>query len=279
MTTVFVTAFYEIGSEENAIQASNTDKYFADAASLLACPQSFVIFCDPVHVERIRALRSDAVIIGRPFCRFPQHAWIERIRANRVARPYNQDPRNTPTYYAITLAKFQMLLDVAQLYTCDNVAWIDFGIKKVHASFRSDLLAAVARTPSDRLRVCMIDLLPRDWVLNYDWFYQQGRCMLAGGTLYGSKAGVERACLALLDEAEETIARQYGHAEEQVMATLFVKRPELFSFWFSDYQGLLENVERVTTNHGRVADVYNKSMQYGYPEVTEAVSLNTTACV
>lgn len=279
MTTVFVTGFYSIASDENPIQAEKTDFYFENAAALLACPVRFVVYCDPKHADRVRALRADALVVGRPFQHFPQHAWIERIRANRVARPYNQDPRNTPTYCAITLAKFQMMLEVAQLYPCDHVAWVDFGIKKLHASFRPDLLAAIERTPSERFRVCMIDLLPRDWVLNYDWFYQQGRCMLGATAMYGSRVAVERACLALLDEAEETIARQYGHAEEQVMATLFVKRPDLFSFWFSDYQGLLENVERVTTNHGRVADVYNKSMQYGYPEVTEAVSLNTTACV
>ena len=272
MTTVFVTAFYAISSDENPIQADHTETYFENAASLLACPVRFIIYCDPCHAERVRTLRKDAIVIARPFNRFPQHALIERIRANRVARPYRQDPRNTPTYYAITLAKFQMLLEVAQLYPCDHLAWIDFGIKKVHKeTFKPDLLHAIERTPSDRFRVCMIDLLPRDWVLNYDWFYEQGRCMLAGGTMYGARAAVESACLALLDEAEETIANKYGHAEEQVMATLFVKRPELFSFWFSDYHGLLENVEKVTTNHGRVMDVLNKAGEYGYPEVAQAV--------
>jgi hypothetical protein len=271
MTTVFVTGFYTITSEENPIQAEKTDTYFNHAAVLLACPVRFVVYCDPCHAERIRSLRSDAVVVARPFKNFPQHAWIERIRQNRVDKPYRQDPRNTPTYCAITLSKFQMMLEVAQVYPADNVAWVDFGIQKLHPQFRPDLLHAVERTPSDRFRVCMIDLLPRDWVLNYDWFYQQGRCMLGATAMYGSRVAVERACLALLDEAEETIARQYGHAEEQVMATLFVKRPDLFSFWFSEYQGLLENVEKVTTNQGRVMDVYNKSIQYNYPEVVQAV--------
>ena len=274
MTTVFVTGFYAISSDENPIQASQLDTYFEDAAALLACPVKFVVFCDPEHAPRVKAMNSNATVVARPFRRFPQHALIERIRANRVARPYRQDPRNTPTYYAITLAKFQMLLEVAQMHPCDHLAWIDFGIKKVHKdTFKPDLLHAIERTPSDRFRVCMIDLLPRDWVLNYDWFYEYGRCMLAGGTMYGARAAVERTCLALLDEAEETIARQYGHAEEQIMATLFVKRPELFSFWFGDYQGLLENVEKITTNQGRVVDVWTKCQNYGYPYIREAIQL------
>jgi len=271
MSTIFVTGFYEIPSEENSIQASKTDYYFENASYLLACPVSFIVFCDPSHTERVKSLRPDAIVIGRPFNRFPQYAWVEKIRMNRIENPYNQDPRNTPMYCAITLAKFQMLLEVAQIYPADNIAWVDFGIKKLHQNFRPDLLKAIERTPSDRFRVCMIDLIPRDWVLNYDWFYKQGRCMLGATAMYGSKKGVEKACLALLNEAEETINKKYGHAEEQVMATLFVKQPDLFNFWFSDYHGLLDNVEKIVTNQGRVVDVYNKSIQFGYPEITKLV--------
>lgn len=271
MTTVFVTAFYAISSEENPIQAARTEAYFKQAAELLACPVKFVVYCDPCNADRVRALRADAVVVERPFKNFPQYSLIERMRSNRVERPYNQDPRVTPTYYAIVLSKFQMMLEVAQLYPAEHVAWVDFGIQKLHEKFRPDLLHAIERTPSERFRVCMIDLLPRDWILNYDWFYDHGRCMLGATAMYGSKKGVERACLALLEEAEDTIARKYGHTEEQVMATLFVKRPELFSFWFSDYHGLLENIEKITTNHGRVFDVLNKANNFGYPEISAAL--------
>ena len=85
MSNVFVTAFYEIAATENPTQASKTDFYFENAAALLTCPVRFVVYCDPKHADRVRALRADALVVGRPFQHFPQHAWIERIGDMKVA--------------------------------------------------------------------------------------------------------------------------------------------------------------------------------------------------
>lgn len=156
--------------------------------------------------------------------------------------------RDTIEYTAIVWSKPATVATVAaeNPFRTSHLAWIDFGMPHVVELADVDWREVIAEaTRTDRVRFCERMATAAHEVEDAFYFYSNNSARVCGGLLTGTPKGfVELAELFEIEIARMVPTGTYA-LEEQVLAAICAKHPNLFDRWYADYYGLLKNIRHV----------------------------------
>ncbi len=245
---VFVTGFFNITKHSN--KSYNIDDYIKWSEFVLSLPVQLVIYCEEDLVDTFRQIRRKHVpdehtqFVIKAFADLPYYRYLEKVRQNRLTVKPCFDPRNSPEYFTIICSKFTLLNDtIDQNYFGqeDNFyAWIDFGLVK-NSGPDYDSIKAITNVYRRKCSFCYINYTAEHIMNDYDKYYSRIRWGTACGFFTADRTHMKQLCIFFDEEAVKTIELGYGHGEEQVIAVIYHEHPELFEFYYGDYNELLCN--------------------------------------
>jgi hypothetical protein len=254
-----VTAYFNLTKRVDAsaeIKARPQSYYLHHANMTMALEQNLVVFCDQESKDALEALRpahlaartkyivmdfGDFEIVQKNF---------DKITADRKARNYNADNRNTVSYYLFCMTRYVMVKRVIEEnpFGSTHFAWCNICIERM--GWRSgpafeDLFAEFR----DKFSTCYIDYQPKSLALNWPEYFKWGRCGMCSGFFTGNKEYFGAFCDAVLAKFDAVTAAGFGHADEQLFSLVFFDRPEIFEFYLGDYTEMIVNYGWVRQRH------------------------------
>lgn len=267
-----VTGYFDLTQEPDAndeLRARPPEHYLeTHSTSTLALEHDLVIFTEPkfeeiVWSKRPEHLRSRTTIVAKRFSDFPLFTERQSIWNNRVsdANPDGfhcmRDPRNTASYYLFCMARYAMIKEAAVLRpTSTHFAWINvcierMGIRNVVAL---DMALELRRK---KFSTCRIGYARPDLAALESFFGRGGcsnpesscgGCTFCSGFFTGGRDAMLAVCDLMEKEFRSALAQGYGHADEQLMALVHARRPELFEWYVGDYAEMITNYDLVHEN-------------------------------
>lgn len=176
------------------------------------------------------------------------YKFLSRIVENRKIRP-SVDTRNTSLSFCLYTSKFEAVLRSLAHIKEEKIVWIDFGLKE---QITYQKLMEINNYDINGFRVCLIHYRPKSLVLDRERYYKCGLCCIAAGVMVGRKNDWIKISGLIQIEFEDLVKSGYGHAEEQILKTIYVRHPELFDLYYGDYDILLKNFSAVQEKRDQI---------------------------
>ena len=243
-----VTAYFNLtrccdASEE--IKKRDQKYYLNSSISTLSLDKNLVIYCDNESYEHIKNIRPKFLehktryhIID--FEDIPIVSNREKIRENRIKNTYNFDNRNTPSYYLFCMTRYWMLMETIteNPFNSTHFAWINFCIERMGFNNLIRLNECLDQN-RDKFSTCYIDFIPESLIKNTHEYYRWGRCSMCSGFFTGNKEYMYKVCDLIIKKFYEYLELGYGHADEQLFSPVYFENPDLFEFYWGDYQQMI----------------------------------------
>ena len=252
MKTCIVTMFFNLAKSPDATNATRPlEFYLRHGAPTLNLPYEMVIFCDEETKPLIEFMRGDyptTYIVKSIFEYDHVKQWLPIVRSGRLERP-RADPRNTPSFFAVTSFKPMALHLAKQQVVADTYMWLDFGASHIARGI-PDAVQRIVEHPRPKITLCYIhyrskaELYPMTKFLAND-----GPCGVAATAFTVQSDYVERFFLSMMSVCYEQVALGVAHNEEQAMIYVYDRNPEWFSLYFGDYQSTLTNYHKSVEDH------------------------------
>ena len=244
-----VTAYFNLTKTLDAspeIKSRDLSYYMKHANMTMAIDQNLVVYCDAESESYLRSIR--------PACYNTKYIIIEfmdidivsknyqRVIDNRNKTGYNVDSRNTPSYYLLCMARYDLLLKTMKLnpFHSTHFAWCNICIERM--SWKGGIyFPKIWQEFRDKFSTCYIDYQPKTLVSNIKEYYKWGRCGMCSGFFTGNTYYMTEFCNEIIASFEEMLTHEVGHADEQLFSIVFFKRPELFEFYYGDYSEMIVN--------------------------------------
>ncbi len=157
--------------------------------------------------------------------------------------PHNKDPRNTPEYLAIVVAKFWFtkLATIMDPFRTSHFAWVDISYL-AREKYDVNVVKNVINNLRDNFSCAALDIFKRDFVDNPHALYQFGAwsCFAAG--FWSARKDIMNVISEkVLEIFDSNVDLGYGHTEQQIMYQAYVKMPSLFHLYPADYETILTN--------------------------------------
>lgn len=246
-----VTAYFNLTKRVDAsaeIKARPQSYYMTNANMTMGLDQNLVVFCDAESRDALEALRPAHLkektrYVVMDFGEFEiVQKNFDKITADRKARNYNADNRNTVSYYLFCMTRYVMMKRVMaeNPFGSTHFAWCNICIERM--GWRSGpAFEGVWREFRDRFSTCYIDYQPKSLAEVWPEYFKWGRCGMCSGFFTGNKQYFEAFCDAVLAKFDAVTAAGYGHADEQLFSLVFFDRPEIFEFYLGDYTEMIVN--------------------------------------
>lgn len=283
-----VTAYFNLAKCPDAsyeIQQRDTNYYISHSMSTLSLPYNLVIYCDAESVELIKSCRpeylssktsyiirefDDIKIIGKTV---PELREI--ILDNRKKKPYNFDKRNTASYYIFCMSRYVMMNEVMAKneFQSTHFCWINICIERMGISnvYRLNESLALNR---DKFSTCYIDYVPYDLITDTAKYFEYGRCSMCSGFFTGNGRYMFTVCNSILDTFETYLRDGYGHADEQLYSVVYFEYPDLFEFYYGDYNEMITNYKQMNENiNAPVRNIITNSYKHGNYKLCLSVCL------
>jgi hypothetical protein len=246
-----VTGYFDLTAMPDAsmsIKARPAGHYLANARATMAVEQNLVVYCEPEHVEELRAMRpawlleNHTKFVPMSFEDFPLTQWRSKIIENRKTHPYQFDDRNTASYYLLCMARYAMLQKAMaeNTFGSTHFAWLNICIERM--GWRNvAALESVWPVNRDRFSTCWIDYQPEQLARNTTEYFRWGRCGMCSGFFTGRKEFMEQFCSAITEQFLRVLEEGYGHADEQLFSLVYFDKPEIFEHYYGDYQEMITN--------------------------------------
>lgn len=241
----YITAYYEL---PNGMNKFEDELERAKQCSLLIS-NPMIIFCEPEMVSRIKEFRDKygylTHFIKRRFQDLEFYSYLEQIKQNRVKRP-RADGNNIPEYLILKCSKFTMLKEVMEknIFGSKYFGWIDFGLQSSNKIMETDINVSrwIINNNCEKMRMCFINYIPRKEVEDLEDFYHlYGKCSIAGTFYTGGVKYLLPFVNSCIECFKSNVDKGYGHSDEQIYIQIYFKNPELFDFYFGDYQFVVNN--------------------------------------
>jgi hypothetical protein len=256
-----VTAYYNLTKCPDAsteIMKRDKDYYFGHSIATLCFPYNLVIYCDQESLEQIQQIRPEylkdkTVYIVNEFdeMRFDQESktfaeYREKIKENRINRPYNFDNRNTASYYLFCMSRYLMLkyTILCNPFQSTHFGWINFCIERMGYKNLVHLSEGLA-VNRDKFSTCYIDYIPESLVKDTAEYYRWGRCGMCSGFFTGNKEHMYKVCDLIENKFLAYVDQGYGHADEQLYSPVYFENPELFEHYYGDYLQMITNYKYI----------------------------------
>jgi predicted O-methyltransferase YrrM len=246
-----VTAYFNLTKRpdaSDAIRARPIGYYLANANMTMALEQNLVVFCDAESAGALAALRPAHLRARTRYivCEFGEFElvkqWYDRITADRKARGYSADPRNTVSYYLFCMLRYVMLQRVIKEnpFGSTHFAWCNICIERM--GWRSGAaFPSIWSEFRDKFSTCYIDYQSREWATKLAEYYTHGRCSMCSGFFTGSAKYMGEFCERVLAKFAEMATLGLGHADEQLFSLVFFEAPDIFDFYLGDYTEMIVN--------------------------------------
>ncbi len=245
-----VTAYFNLTKCVDAsdeIKKRDQAYYLSHSIATLNLDKNLVIYCDSESYQKIKDLRPSFLnhktrYIVIEFEDIPIVKNRDKIIQNRIDKPYNFDPRNTPSYYLFCMSRYWMLMDTIKSnpFNSSHFCWINFCIERMGWKNLAKLDEALSQN-KDKFSTTYIDFISESLVQNTHEYFKRGRCSMCSGFFTGNSEHMYKVCELLIEKFYHYLEAGYGHSDEQLYSPVFFENPELFDQHFGDYQSVITN--------------------------------------
>jgi hypothetical protein len=247
-----ITAYFDLTKCPDAsesIKKRDGNYYLEHSKGTLSLDKNLVIFCDPEYEEKLRELRPAHLLEKTKFYPISFEdmeltRYRNKIIENRKKNPYYFDDRNTASYYLFCMSRYtaiQKIIEENPFHT-SHFGWINICMERMGPKNLENLDIALSLY-RDKFSTCYIDYIPPYHTnLNYlKEYYQWGRCSMCSGFFTGNREYMYRFCQYIKQKFLDFLEEGYGHADEQLFLAVYFDHPELFEFYYGDYQQMITN--------------------------------------
>lgn len=257
MAITFVTCFFDIGRETDA-SLQKFDNYFAWIERLLQVPINLYFFTSPeIHDKLQYTSRSNL-----KFHFIPEIPYFEHLDVIREAWTYyrtGNPKKDTPEFAAITHAKFILLCRAMREnpFGDEHYGWIDAGLLKIATNAE---LIPTLQSPN-LIRTMMLSYTGMEEVKEEE-FVKTCRYKFAGGLFVGPKDLLRVYCLRMIAEAEYHLSRGKFGLEQEYMAIIYRRHPELFDCYYGTFTDLIVNYNGLHTSYPLIRNIFIEALKY-----------------
>ena len=249
-----VTAYFNLTKCYDAsegIKKRDQNHYIINSKFTLSLDKNLVIYCDHDSYELIKNIRPKkyahkTIYHIMEFDKIPVVKTREKIKENRIQKPYYFDDRNTPSYYTFCMTRYWMLMRTIEDNPFDSThfCWINFCMERM--GFNNLLrLDECLDQNRDKFSTCYIDFIPESLIQNTHEYFRYGRCSMCSGFFTGNKEYMYKVCDLITKKFYQYLEMGYGHADEQLYSPVYFENPDLFEFYWGDYQQMITNYHHV----------------------------------
>lgn len=247
-----VTAYFDLTRMPDAsksIRDRPRGHYLASAAATMSLEQNLVVFCEADSLEILKGMRP-AHLLERTrfevvdFESLPMTKYRSKIQQNRVEKPYQQDDRNTPSYYLLCMARYALLKRIIEEnpFNSTHFAWLNICIERMGVKNVEHLDEVfLTSPPRDKVSTAYIDYLSRAAIADEPEFWKFGRCSMCSGFFTGRWDMLTEFCDRVEEKFLLYLEHGYGHADEQLFSPVYFDAPDLFEHYYADYQQMITN--------------------------------------
>lgn len=237
MSITFVSCFFNIGRETN-VELQKFENYFQWIERLFELDINLYFFTTYEVYLKLK-FKSRKNLYIRTLRKIPGNS-LDKIRKIWINYQTNFPEKDTAEFAFLTMAKYDFL----QMAILDNpfdseyFAWIDAGLKKVVPGL-ADIYNII---PTKLIKICLMNYTPLKEAYNLD-FVMSCRYKVCGGFFLGGKENILKFVNLMKEEAKKYLDLGYFGMEQEFMAIVYFRNPELFDPYFGDFRDLLCNFD------------------------------------
>jgi hypothetical protein len=276
MQSTVVTFFFDLTKLEDYLPNSRPiDFYIKNGRNTLSIDRPMVIFCDPLHKDKIEAIRNEC-------CPTSQTVYIEKnlneydhyklnwplLDKNHI----NANPRVNRSYFLTMTFKYVALLIAATRndFSTSHFTWIDFGCSHVAPTNFIESARLLLDNPKPKVTVCYIRYRCSAELFDSSAFCKKGKCGIAGGVVSVERDYIFKLYARYMRVFYEHIEKTIWYSDEQIMTYVHNRHPELFNIYYGDYKSLLTNYHEIRLDWHHIRWFYiDEAMKAGKYEIAK----------
>lgn len=241
-----VTAFFDLAKRE-ASSRRTADDYIKHGKYILSLPHNLVVFIDPefywiVWEERKKHnLLHKTAIYPIRLEDLPYYQLRERMIIARTKNPTHNGStiKDTANYMITMWSKFYFMQMITEKnpFNTTHFGWIDFGL--THVANIKYVDHAFENIP-EQFKILILKWFTRD-ELNDPSYFLMNRGNIACGYFTASRDVMLKVCSSFRDQAISILDKGFAPTDEQILPFLIDCNPDLFTFYYGDYDGILSN--------------------------------------
>jgi hypothetical protein len=246
-----VTMFYDIrkkeGNNTNSILNRGIKKYCELAENfILKLPYNLIIFTDNEEViefieKKRENYKNKTYIYKKPFEDTYYYKYLDTLYVlqNKFTIINGNIIQETPIYIILNNNKFCFMDLAIELnpFKSDHFIWMDFGIN--HVAQNTEKIHEWINLIPDKIKQLCIN--PYTENVDNKQMFQYIYHHTAGGLFSGSKENIKKYSELFKQKIEQIYNEDWYQIDEAVMTMVQRENPELFEFFYGDYQGIVSN--------------------------------------
>ena len=247
-----VTSFYNIRKmENNPLCKSRSEETYLELANqfILKLPYNLIIFIDDSEdatqicefIEKNRPYKDKTYIYKESFRNTYFFSYVDRIAELRETfmihnRNYHHE---SPYYIVLNNNKFHFLEKAIELnyFQSTHFVWLDFGINHV-AKDPEIIHNWIFKIPDKIKQMCLNPYLERDNVRD---FFQYIYHHTSGGLFSGHIENIKKYIQLFKNKVNQIYSENWYQIDEAIMTMIQRENPDLFEFYYGDYDGIISN--------------------------------------
>jgi hypothetical protein len=246
-----VTMFYKIREKENNISGSNlnhsVNRYIELSKQfLLKLPYNLIIFTDDEEIisiinEERKNYSEKTFIVNKPFENTYYYKDLDRLKQlqKEFTIVNGSLEHETPMYIILNNNKFCFINESIELnpFKSSHFIWMDFAIN--HVALDCEKIHEWINKVPDKIKQMCIN--PYIENIHYKNMFQYIYHHTAGGLFSGSSENLIKYCNLFKEKTEKIYSENWYQIDEAVMTIIQRENPDLFDFFYGDYQGIISN--------------------------------------
>jgi len=271
-----VTMFYKIREKENNTSNSslnhNVNKYLELAKKFIfRLPYNVIFFTDDEELSNIikkerEQYSNKTYIINKPFEETYFYKHLDRLKELQKSFTIlnGHIEHETPMYIILNNNKFDFMEDAIKLnpFKSTHFIWMDFGIN--HVALNCEKIHEwINKVPDKIKQLCINPYIENRYDKEmFKYIYHH----TAGGLFTGSSKNLLKYCGLFKQKTEQIYNENWYQIDEAVMTMVQRGNPDLFEFFYGDYQGIISNYVTPVHNIDLIFTSIQKYMDYNKPK-------------
>jgi hypothetical protein len=265
-----VTSFFDIRKNQNELDENvKKKKNYLNLANefILKLPYPIIIYTDDEEIieyiieKRERYLNMTQII----FITLEQtyyYQYINRLYENKNKFQIRNEnvQKDTVPYMILNYNKFFFIEKSIENnpFQSTHFIWIDFGINHV-AKNTEKIHEWILHIPDKIKQICINPYLEND---PHKDFFNLIYHHTAGGLFSGSSGNLLLYSLYFRHKVEQILNEDWYQIDETIMTIIQREHPEIFEFYYGDYEGIISNYDTPIHNINLICRMIDKSVSH-----------------